>query len=106
MINSHSMGMMVLPQPTQPRTFGVPVAEGTLAHVRKTYDAFAGAVHQEMRVHGVARRRGDDFSQLLHVFGLHIHDVEALVAHFQAPQVHAQVVGGNKRLVIAAPPKK
>ena len=44
---------------------------------------------------------GDDFCQLLHVGGLDVDDVEALILDVEVPQVDSQIVAADVRLPIA-----
>src|ERR1700760_3401066 len=46
-------------------------------------------------------RRCDDLCQLLHVRGLDIDDVEALILDIEIPKIYPQVVGGDESLAIA-----
>src|ERR1700753_3523132 len=46
-------------------------------------------------------RRCDDLCQLLHVRGLDIDDVEALVLDIEIQKIYPQVVGGDESLAIA-----
>lgn len=43
----------------------------------------------------------DDLCQLLHVGGLDVHNVEALVLDVEVPEVYAQVITADKRLAVA-----
>lgn len=38
--------------------------------------------------------------QFLHVFGLDVHNVKALVVDAEIPKVDAQVIGGDERLIV------
>jgi hypothetical protein len=38
--------------------------------------------------------------QLLHIFGLDVHNVEALVVDAEIPKVDAQVIGGDECLIV------
>lgn len=43
----------------------------------------------------------DDLGQLLHIGGLYINDIEALILDVQIPEVDAQIVAADVRLAVA-----
>ncbi len=79
----------------------MPVAERAQALVAQLDDALARAVREETAVARVELGGRDHFGELLHVCGLDVHNVEALVGDIEIPQIDAQVVSGEERLGIA-----
>lgn len=76
------------------------VTERSLAHVGKLDGTLGAGVHELVAADGVEFSRGDNLSQLLHICGLDIHNVEALVLDVEVPQVHSQIVTADKGFAI------
>jgi hypothetical protein len=74
----------------------VRVAQCRDPHVLELDEALAIAVGKKVALLRVELGRGDDLGELLHVGGLDVEDIEALVRHVQVPQVDAQVIGGDE----------
>mmetsp|Transcript_51447 Transcript_51447/g.129077 ORF Transcript_51447/g.129077 Transcript_51447/m.129077 type:complete len:219 (-) Transcript_51447:624-1280(-) len=72
--------------------FGMLVAQSGVAHIAQLDDALARTVHENAAVCGVELGGRDYLRQLLHVCGLDVHNIEALVVDGQVPQVDAQIV--------------
>ena len=85
------------------------IAERRRTHVPKLDRALAGAVHEDAAVQRMILRRRNhlrhasqsmgltawerNLGQLLHIGGLDVEDVEALVADAQIPHIDPEVVG-------------
>ena len=76
------------------------ITEGGLTHVAETNGALARGVDKQVALLRVELAGRDHFRELLHVGGLDVHDVEALVGDFHVPQVDAKVVCGEVRLAV------
>lgn len=77
------------------------VAQRTLAHIRELDGALRARVHEPVAAEGVELGGSDDLSQLLHVGGFDVDNVETLVLYVQVPQVDAQIVAADECLAIA-----
>ena len=53
----------------------MPVAKRRVSHVSKLDVALRAAVHEQIAVHRVELRRGDNFRKLFHIRGLDVHDI-------------------------------
>lgn len=82
-------------------TFGMLITEGALAHIGQLDGSLGAGVHEPVAALRVELGGGDDFSQFLHVCGLDVDDVEALVLNIQVPEVDTQVVAADEGLAIA-----
>lgn len=82
-------------------TLGMLVAQSTLAHVCELDRALGTGIHEPVAADRVKLSRRDDLGQFLHVGGLDVDDVEALVLYIEVPEVDAQVVTADKRLSVA-----
>lgn len=67
------------------RTLGVFVTQRPLSHIRKLDCALGAGIHEPVTADGVELGRSDDFCEFLHIRGLDIHDVEALVLDVEVP---------------------
>lgn len=76
------------------------ITQCPLAHVGKLDGTLRASVHELITADGVEFGRGDDLGKLLHIRGLDIHNVEALVLDVEVPQVNSQIVTADKCLAI------
>lgn len=77
------------------------ITKGTLTHVGELDSAFGACIHEPITARGVKFGGCDDLGELLHISGLDINNVEALVLNVQVPKVYTQVVAANKCLAVA-----
>mmetsp|Transcript_50687 Transcript_50687/g.162253 ORF Transcript_50687/g.162253 Transcript_50687/m.162253 type:complete len:260 (+) Transcript_50687:121-900(+) len=80
---------------------GMAVAQRRVAHVGQADAPLAAAIRKQAAVARMEVCRGDHLCEVLHIGRLNVHNVEALVADLQVPEVHPQVVRGDVRLVVA-----
>ena len=83
------------------RTFSVLIAQGTFSHVGQLDDSLGAGIHEPIATDGMKLGRRDHLGQLLHVGGLDVDDIEALVLNLQVPEIDPQIVGAEKGLAIA-----
>lgn len=77
------------------------IAQCTLAHVGELDGALGAGIHEPVAAERVELGGGDDLCELLHVGGLDVDDVEALVLDVKVPKVDSQVVAADEGLAIA-----
>lgn len=77
------------------------IAESTLPHICQFDSAFRACVHEPIAANGVKFSGGDNLCQLLHIGGLDVNDVEALVLNVEVPEVDPEVITTDKGLSIA-----
>ena len=82
-------------------TLGVYVAKCTLTHIGKFDGSLRAGVHEPVARLWMEFSGCNDFSQLLHVSRLDVHNVEALVLNVQIPQVNSEIVAADESLPIA-----
>ena len=76
------------------------ITQRALPHVRQLDGAFRAGVHEPVAADWVELCRGYDFSQLLHVRGFDIHDVEALILNVEVPQIDSEVIAADESLAV------
>jgi hypothetical protein len=77
------------------------VAQSTLSHISQLDCAFGAGIHEPITAYRVELCSGNDFGQFLHVGGLDVDNVEALVLDVEVPEVDPQIVTANERFAIA-----
>ena len=64
------------------------ITQRALSHVCQLDGPFGACIHEPVAAHRVELGGGDNLSQLFHVGGLDINNVEALVLDVEVPQVN------------------
>lgn len=82
------------------RTLGMLIAEGTFSHVGKFDGALGACVHEPIAAHWVELCGGDNLCELLHVGGLDVDDVKALVLDVEIPQVDPEIITADEGFAI------
>ena len=77
------------------------VAERTLSHIRKLDGSLGACVHEPIAALRVEFGRRDDLSQLLHVSGFDVNNVEALILNVQIPKIDPKIVATYEGLAVA-----
>ncbi len=83
------------------RTLSMSVAESAFSHVGKLDGPFGARIHEPVAAEGVEFGRRDDLGQLLHIRGLDVDDIKALVLDVEVPEVYPQVVAANEGFPVA-----
>ena len=81
-------------------TLGMLIAKSVFSHVRQFDSTLRACVHEPVAALGVKLCSGDDLGQLLHVCGLDVHDVEALILYVEVPEVDSEIVAADERFPI------
>ena len=76
---------LLWPMSSITHTFSVLVTEGILSHISKLNGALRARVHKPIAALWMKFRGGNDLSQLLHVCGFDVHNIEALVLNIEIP---------------------
>lgn len=77
------------------------VAQSTLSHICKLNGTLGARVHEPVALLRMELSGRDHLCKLLHVGGLDVDDVEALVLDVEVPEVDPQVITADESLAIA-----
>ena len=77
------------------------ITQRTLSHIRQLDGPLAARIHEPVAALWVELRRRDHLRQLLHVGGLDVDDVEALILDVEIPQVDPEIITADERLPVA-----
>lgn len=77
------------------------ITECTFSHICELDGPFRAGVHKPVAALWVEFGSCDDLGQLLHIGGLYVDDIKALILDVQVPEVDAQVVAADVRLPVA-----
>lgn len=77
------------------------VTKSAFTHVRQFDCSFGARVHEPIATQRVKLGCGNDFSQLLHVRGLNVNNVEALILYVEIPEIDSEIVTADEGLAIA-----
>lgn len=76
------------------------ITKCAFSHVCELDGALGAGVHEPVATLWVELGGRDDLGQLLHIGGLDINDIEALILYVQVPEVDAQIIAADVRLSI------
>jgi hypothetical protein len=77
------------------------IAQGAFSHISKFDSSLGTRIHKPVTTEGMELGSSDNFGELLHIYWLDVHNVEALVLYIQIPQINSQVVAANESLPVA-----
>ncbi len=77
------------------------VAQRAFAHIGELDRSLGAGIHEPVATLGVELSGRDHFCQLLHVGGLYVDNVEALVLDVEVPEIYAQIVTADEGLAVA-----
>ncbi|CAF3575280.1 unnamed protein product [Fusarium graminearum] len=78
------------------QTFSVLITQSTLSHIGKFDSTLGACIHEPVTAHGVEFGSCDYFGQFLHVCGLDINNVEALILNIEVPKIDSQIIAADK----------
>jgi hypothetical protein len=81
-------------------TLSMLVAECALSHVGQLNCSLRAGIHEPITAERVEFSGCYDLGQLLHVGGLDVDNIEALVLYVEVPEIYAEVVAADERLTI------
>lgn len=77
------------------------IAKGIFSHISKLDGSFRTRVHEPVATLRMKLGSGDHLCQFLHVCGLYVNDVEALILYVEVPEVYSKVITADECLAIA-----